>query len=40
MDPTKDDLHASIACGCLSLIIITSLLALIWAIIYAIIRTF
>lgn len=34
MTPTKDDLHASIACGCLSLIIITSLLALIWALIF------
>lgn len=40
MTPTKTDLHANIGCGCLALILITSLIALIWALIYAIIRTF
>lgn len=35
MTPTKADLHANIGCGCLALIILTSLTALIWALIYA-----
>lgn len=34
MTPTKTDLHANIGCGCLALILISSLLALIWAIIF------
>lgn len=34
MTPTKTDLHANIGCGCLALILSTSLLALIWALIY------
>lgn len=34
MTPTKADLHTNIGCGCLALILITSLLALIWALIY------
>ena len=34
MNPTKADLHANIGCGCLALILGTSLLALIWALIY------
>lgn len=34
MTPTKTDLHTSIACGCLALILITSLISLIWALIY------
>lgn len=40
MTPTKTDIHSNIGCGCLALILGTSLLALIWALIYAIIRTF
>lgn len=35
MPPTKADTQATLGCGCLALILLTSLTALIWALIYA-----